>query len=249
MSESADHLEALWSAYAPEPKRFDPSLVAHHAEPVRRYLSHAIAAGAPLATAVRLRMKGEIKVGDWCPFEAEQVIRWDRGFVWRARVTKSHLPIVGADEWIDGAGSMRWSLLGIVPMARASGPDVSRSALGRVQCEAVWLPSVLLAPDVTWELSDASHLGVEVRMRGHESHADLSLDSSGGLRSFSTTRWGNPEHGEFHDAPFGGYVDAESTFGGYTIPSTIRVGWWFGTDRFEREGEFFRCTLDEVTYR
>jgi len=39
------------------------------------------------------------------------------------------------------------------------------------------------------------------------------------------------------------------SFGGYTIPTRVRVGWHFGGARFEREGEFFRCRIDEARYR
>lgn len=44
-------------------------------------------------------------------------------------------------------------------------------------------------------------------------------------------------------------LEEEATFDGYTIPTRVRVGWYFGTDRFEPEGEFFRCTLDAAVFR
>lgn len=244
-----DDLEALWSAYAPAPSRFDPASIAHHAEPVRRYLHHAIQPGTPLATAARVKMHGELRLDTWCPFEAEQVIRWDRGFVWRARVTRGLLPITGADRWIDGEGAMRWKLLGILPVATGEGPDISRSALGRVQCEAIWLPSVLLARDVTWDVHDETHLGAAIRMRGEEGHLELTLDATGRVRSFSLLRWGNPEKAEFHEVPFGGFAQEERQFDGYIVPSSLRIGWWFGSERFERDGEFFRGTVDSIEYR
>ena len=62
-------------------------------------------------------------------------------------------------------------------------------------------------------------------------------------------RWGNPDGGEFHYSPFGGFVGEEGTFAGYTIPTRMRVGWHFGTDGFEQEGEFFRVTIDDAKYR
>jgi hypothetical protein len=37
-------------------------------------------------------------------------------------------------------------------------------------------------------------------------------------------------------------VEAERTFGGVTIPATLRAGWWWGTDR-QDEGEFFRAEI------
>jgi len=69
------------------------------------------------------------------------------------------------------------------------------------------------------------------------------------LRSIKMPRWGNPEGGEHHFVDFGGVVEEERTFGGYTIPSRLRIGWYFGSERFETEGEFFRCTVDEAEYR
>jgi hypothetical protein len=29
----------------------------------------------------------------------------------------------------------------------------------------------------------------------------------------------------------------------------VRVGWYFGSPRFESEGEFFRATIDEAMFR
>ena len=60
---------------------------------------------------------------------------------------------------------------------------------------------------------------------------------------------GNPVGGAFHYADFGGLVEEESTFDGYTIPTRMRIGWYFGTERFEAEGEFFRVTIDDALFR
>jgi hypothetical protein len=38
-------------------------------------------------------------------------------------------------------------------------------------------------------------------------------------------------------------------FGGYTIPTRLRVGWYYGSERFESEGEFFRVTVDDAIFR
>ena len=252
-----DHtFEDLWDAEPDEsPRRFDPASIADLPAPAQRYLCHALADGVRLASAVRLRMHGEIRLKDaWFPFDAEQVIRWNRGFVWRARVKMHGLSITGSDRWVDGEGAMRWKLLGLVPFVHAEGPDVSRSALGRVQIEAIWLPALLLAPDVVWRAADSLHLGVDVHLVDERGHLDLTLDPRGGLASASIARWGNPggdasDHAAFREIPFGALVTAERTFHGVTIPSALRVGWYFGTDRFLYDGEFFRVTVDEATFR
>jgi hypothetical protein len=70
---------------ASEPARFTPSLLAGLADPVRRYLSHAIGDGTELGTGVSLTMTGRIKIGLWLPFNARQECD-GCSFAWRARV-------------------------------------------------------------------------------------------------------------------------------------------------------------------
>lgn len=244
----------LWGEGAPS-RLFDRSLLAALPGAAQRYLSHAIAPGALVASAVRLKMHGEIKLKDeWLPFHADQVIRWHRGFVWRARTTVKGLPVTGSDRWIDGHGSMRWKMLGLIPVMTADGPDISRAALGRVQIESLWLPTVLLAPDVRWTAPDPGHVGIDLHLADQAGHLDLSLQASGRLRTACISRWGNPEgtgdeHSEYRNIPFGCIASAERTFGGITVPSVMRVGWYFGTHRFELEGEFFRVTVDDAEFR
>lgn len=244
--------DELWTQSAVAAKQhFDPAQLTGRPEPAQRYLAHAIATGALLATAVRLRMHGEIKLKDhWYPFTADQVISWQRGFVWRARVQLKGLPVTGSDRWIDGKGEMKWKLLGLLPIVRASGPDISRSALGRIQIESVWLPTVLLGPDVHWSATDGTHLGVDLQLAEHAAHLALGIEPDGRLRTVGIERWGNPdEKKEFHEHSFGGIISDEKDFAGITIPTTLRIGWFFGSARFASEGEFFRGTVDNAEFR
>jgi len=145
---------------------------------------------------------------------------------------------------------MRWRLLGIIPLMSASGPGVTRSAIGRVAGESVWLPSALCGDDVTWTAPAPSRAQASFLARAEPAKLTLTVDERGRLQAVSLPRWGNPEGAAaFHYADFGGVVEAENTFAGYTIPTRLRLGWHFGTDRFEPEGEFFRVTIDDATYR
>ncbi|UJR84858.1 DUF6544 family protein [Sandaracinus amylolyticus] len=241
-------LEELWDDTVARGAPFDARSVAHLPAPAQRYLRHAIAEGTPLAHAVRLVMHGEIKLGGaWSPFDAEQVIHAARGFVWRARVRMKGLPVRGSDRWVDGAGALDWRLLGVIPVARASGADVSRSAAGRAQAETIWLPSILTG--VEWRARDDAHADVKVSIHGESGHVELGVDERGALREIVFDRWGDPEQkGTSSTFPFGGVIEDERTFEGFTIPSRVRVGWFFGTSRWD-EGEFFRATIDHATYR
>lgn len=242
-------LDELWNSEPPGSLAFTASQFTGLPEGVRRYLEHAVAEGTKLASAVRLRMHGEIKLRGWLPFTAEEVIHRDRGFIWAASVTMYHLSIQGSDRFLDGEGAMRWKMLGIVPVMSGSGPQITRSAIGRLQGESVWLPPVLCSDKVVWTARDCFHPSGHLTVRGEAADLHLGIDPVGRLKTVKLTRWGNPDGGEYRYVDFGVLAEEEKTFGGYTIPTRIRAGWYFGTDRFEHEGEFFRATIDDAKYR
>jgi Family of unknown function (DUF6920) len=215
----------------------------------RLYLQHAIAPGTPLASAARLRMRGEIKLRRWLPFTAEQVVHRARGFIWRAAVRMNGLTIRGFDRLVDGEGEMRWKLLGLFPVMTASGPDISRSAAGRFVTESAWLPSILCGEDVSWTAAGPLCAVAHCKVFGEPLQLTITLAERGQARSLKLARWGNPEGGPFCYADFGAVAEEERTFAGFTVPSRIRAGWHFGTDRFARDGEFFRATIEEAVYR
>jgi hypothetical protein len=242
-------LDDLWNSALSSDRTFRPVQISGLPEAARRYLEHAIAPETRLASSVRLRMHGEIRLKRWLPFTAEQVIRQDHDMTWRATVRRNMSTIRGSDRFVDGEGAMRWKLFGLFPVMAASGPDISRSAAGRVKAESVWLPSILCGDDVSWTAHDSCHPDAHFKVRTDTQPLALTIDDKGGLKTLKLQRWGNPEGSEFHEANFGGVVEEEGMFGGYTIPTRVRIGWYFGTDRFEPDGEFFRATVDDAKYR
>jgi hypothetical protein len=127
---------------------------------------------------------------------------------------------------------MIWRLLGIIPVMKASGSDITRSAAGRLQGECVWLPSRLARDDVHWTAQDSLHPRAEFSVAGFTETVDLSMAEEGRLLNVSLPRWGNPEGTTFGLYEFGAQFEEERTFGAYTIPSRLRAGWHFGSDRF-----------------
>lgn len=246
-------LERLWHEAVPATRTFHPAMVDGLPEPARRYFLHALAPHARLSTALRLTMRGELRLeGVWYPFDAEQVLNWDRGFVWHAHARVKGLAVSGYDRLVDGDGAMRWRVLGLIPFLRAGGHDVARSAAGRMHAESLWFPAVLLGDDVQWLDGDGPR--AVMRAHGELSELQLELDPEGGVRTLSLARWtdvASPavQPGQFHYERFGGYCDTDRTFGGVTIPTRYRVGWYFGSERFETEGEFIRLTIETATYR
>ena len=169
--------------------------------------------------------------------------------IWRAFAWVNGLPVVGSDRLVDGVAAMNWKLLGLFPVVQSAGSDIDRSTLGRFGGEMVWLPSILARPDAFWTAGENSSLRVDFPVLDNRMELSLNVIPDGRLQSFEFSRWDNPDNQGFRFVPFGGVVEEEGTFGGYTIPTRLRVGWYFGTNRFEKEGEFFRVTVDNAVYR
>jgi hypothetical protein len=259
--EALDNLEALWASVptenAQEQPLFYPAQATDLPPATRRYLANAIASGTRLASAVRLRMRGSIKLGVWLPFTAEQVI-WqdkrngDKGFIWCATVRVLGVPIIGADQLLNNAGKMQWKLGGRLSLVDASGPDLTRSAIGRFQAESIWLPSALCVPEVEWTERDIWHPCARLTVQEEATDIHLTLGNKGQVRSVSLERWGSNARNVFGYRTFGGTMDKERTFGGYTIPTRIRVGWDFeekSKNLGAWKGEFFRATIEDAQYR
>jgi len=249
MSDPTSDLDTLWRSVPRAPRGFDPQDIAHLPELARSYLGHAIAPGTPVARAVRLRMHGLIRLKRWRKFKAVQVITSDGTMIWRASVRMGSASIRGYDRLVGGRGEMKWRLFGLIPIIREAGPDVTRSIANRVAAESIWLPSMLVDERVRWRAGDASVALVGVSIGGYETELRMTLDH-GRLIAVGLSRWGNPDGGAFREAPFGAYVDQEATFGGYTIPARLRIGWYFDdAARFDADGKFFEVSIDDATYR
>lgn len=215
---------------------------------VRRYLEHAVAAGGEEALEVRLRMHGELRLGErWWPFRAEQWLAPERGFHWQASARSGPLWVRGFDRYLAGRGEMRWRLLGVIPVLSASGTDIDRSARGRLAAEAIWAPAAL-RPErgVEWSVEDDGWLCAHREVDGEAQELRLDVDEAGRLRRLVIGRWGNPDDEGWRTVAFGGEVLEERSFGALTVPARMVAGWWPGEERFE-EGQFFRVVLDGLT--
>lgn len=242
-------LNELWNSVTPTQEVFRPEQFTHLPDLGQRYLLHAITPGTKLARAVRLRMHGQIKLKQWQPFQAEEVISLEQGMIWQATAWLKGFPLKGWDRVIDGEGAMQWKLLGLIPVLTASGTDITRSAIGRMQGECIWLPSIFCQSQVEWTVLDDFRVQAQLTLWGETTQLIFTVNQMGQLEQFSFQRWGNPEGAEHHYVNFGGYLEEEKTFSGYTIPTRLRVGWYFNSTQFDSEGEFFRATIDEAVYR
>jgi len=233
----------LRPAVPPEPATFDPAALADLPEPARRWLTHAIVPGAPIAHRAELQMHGEIRLGrHWHAFTAEQLLMPESGFVWAARTNVGHLPISGFDGYAAGVGLMRWRMLGL-PVQADTGADVTLSALDRLAAEATLLPTSLVG--ATWRPgpdADTAVYAHHVTGRHARSHVTIRVTPDGRLQRVTMRRWAAPDGRRYRLHTFVVEFDAEFDAGTMLVPDGISANW------ADAGGEFFRAELDRVTF-
>lgn len=219
-------------------ERFTEEMVEGLPDPARRFFLHSMRPGMIIPSKLHWGYSGELKPGKgmpWLSLEAEQIIVKDKGFVWKARTSKGPFVLTAADHYLDGAGRMRISLFGLIPIINATGPDLSRSALGRLVIENCSIPGAFLpSRNIRIEGIDKEHFRATVSLNGEIIPITLTVDENGRLKEFTMFRWGDQtDDGSFRYIPYGGTVSEERVFGGYAIPSQLAIGWWYGTERYE----------------
>jgi hypothetical protein len=230
---------------------FELSMLAGLPEIAQRYFTHAIAPGTPIYTTVRLEMVGTFLLGDAKQYQtysmrARQVLAPPSEFVWVPEMKSGPVQISGSDALVNGRGWTRFWINGLIPVVnQPTSPDLVRSALTRSAIEAVWAPASLLPSNgVRWNQTgpNSARLTFDTGIEP----VDIILDETGRVLEIVTMRWSdvNPQKA-FQLQPFGGSIEAEATFGGYTIPTQLKVGNHFGTDDYL---PFFQGTVTSARY-
>ncbi len=221
---------------------FDLDLLAGLDEPVRRYFTHAIGAGAPLSRGVRLKMAGRIKADLWVPFHAEEEID-GRSFTWSARVGVGPLTLARiAESYAHGVGSTEGLLFGRRPLFDLADEDTARSAAGRAALEsaAFAVPSVLPERGVAWRAESDNTIVGRFNLPPERPEVEVRIDSQGAIQQVSAARWGPRAEDRYEYIPCGCEVHEERRFGHLTIPSRLTVSWQFGTPR---QAPFFKAAI------
>jgi len=212
---------------------------------VQKYFNHVLIPGTFKASGVEVEMKGEIKLSpssDWIPFEAQQIIRGREGFVWKAQAeVNPFIKLSGADYYYQDNARLYFSLFKLIPVVNVSSEAVAKSAQGRLLIESLWVPSALLpGPEISWNALDSTNIEVKITLEGDISTLTFLLGKSGNLQEISMMRYQTVGKDSLALLSFGAYIDEEKKFENYTIPNKIRVGWNFGTPRYD---EFFRAEV------
>jgi hypothetical protein len=253
LREARDAWTQIASRARPPTSVYSPEMVADLPEVAQRYFNHAISPGTPLRTMVELRMRGTFLLGDKSSYrtyrmEARQILHPPSEFVWMPILRNGMMSISGADMLSRGSASTRFWLSGLIPVAsERTSPDLVRSAIFRSAMEGVWVPASLLPQNgVAWEQIGPDIARVRIQRTDPEIVLEMSLGPDGALREIVGQRWSNANpQNVFRLQPFGGTMDEEATFGGYTIPVKLSVGNHFGRDEYL---PFFQAEVVQATF-
>ncbi|HAR42795.1 MAG TPA: hypothetical protein DCS07_09245 [Bdellovibrionales bacterium] len=232
-------------------KVFEPAMADALPEPARRYLLRSITPGTPLAHSIRLHMTGSMRLkpgAELLPMSADQILAPPHGFIWKARVGRGLFQFAGFDRYAEGVGEMRWWLYGLLPIVKAKGPDLDRSAAGRLAGEAIFLASALLSPNgAQWVPESDTVAHYRMVIDTEPVTVSISVKPDGLLERVSIKRWRGDLEGK-KSGYFRFDVDEFSdvkTFGGYTIQTKFRAGWELG---LPSEFPFFYASIDSAEY-
>ena len=206
-----------------------PGGEAHLPELVRKYLARSLSTDAQVPASVRVQQSGEMRKrpnGRAMSFRATQDFALDHvAFSWRAR-----FPLVGplaltvVDEFADGRGRLRLSLLGI-PLRTMTGPETNVGEAMRYLSELVWAPHAMSANrDLSWRAVNARTVEVSMSLDGSTPAVALSFDDAGdivgatGIRPF-------PVGNAFVSTSWGGDFRNYESFSGTRVP-TYGQAWW-----------------------
>lgn len=256
---ASEEAESAWAVIAAARHQtsgavFDPAMVAGLPEVAQRYFRHAIAPGTPLKTTVALRMKGLFLLGDRnsnqpYQMEASQILAPPNAFVWSPVLRSGLLQITGSDGLVNGRAWTQFWINSLVPVVNSqSTPDLVRSAQFRSAVESIWVPAALLPREgITWHAKDADTALVSIETFEVPVVIELTLDKTGAVAEVVGLRWSDANLDKtFRLQPFGGTVEGEATFEGYTIPARVKVGNLFGTDDFL---PFFQAEIIGAAYQ
>jgi len=224
-----------------EPEDVDRmELLKSYPEPVSRYLRYHLPEGIPDRAFSITPMKGIIKLVNWALFKSVLYANPFKGFMWEATVKMGILPVKGYDYFLENKGAMQWTLFNIIPVNKAEGANVSRSAEGRAMLEAIFTPHLLISPKVRWDVISENEVTVNWNLYQEDKAVHLIIGDDGSLQKAFAERWGNPgDTREWAYHKFGVNVEREIKRKGIVIPSKGNAGWWFGQKEYD-DGEFFR---------
>jgi hypothetical protein len=198
---------------------------------VRGYLGRALPAGGSMPRQVRVTQVGEMWLkpgGRRVRFTAiEEFTVAEVAFSWRARFPI--VPFVSlhvVDRYDAGAGVFEGRLLRLVPVMRASGPELSVGEAMRYLAELPWVPHAMLANrQLEWRELDAQTVEVATRVGSARAAVRLEFDAAGDIVGAFADARPRPKGKTIVQTAWGGFFHDYAVLGKVRVPLRADVRW------------------------
>jgi hypothetical protein len=217
---------------------------------IQRYLHIAGVVGHPRVLNMHVRMHGRIRSGpaaSWMPFVAEQYSFFGRpARYFYMKASRWLVPIHVYHRYAGTAASMQIKVFDQVPVAYASGPDMTKAETVTMFNDMCLLaPAALIDPRIGWQPGDERRTLATFTNAGQTIHAELHFNAEGELVNFeSGDRQKIEPDGKMRALPWSTPMHGYRAFGPVRIGSH-GLGIWHQAD-----GPFayVEIEVDELAY-
>jgi hypothetical protein len=198
---------------------------------VERVRCFAMPHGEVACRGAWLRQTGELRFGPdrpWLPFDAEQSFDGPGiDFRWAARVRMApllHARVV--DAFQGGAGSLVARVLGIIPVARASGPDTDLGEALRGLAELPWRPMAFArASHLAFTSPSPGRLGATFDDGRTRAAVEFEVADDGRVLSVTAPHRPRLVGKRVTATPWSGTFREYQELDGFRVPTAAEVTW------------------------
>jgi len=199
-------------------------------EPVKKWLRNSGAVGKPIISIAKvtqiaeMQMKPEQK--NWMKATAIQYTTIEKpAFIWSVDVKmNSLLYFQGRDKFEDGKGEMLIKMNSLINVVNEKGEKLDEGTLQRYLGEMVWLPSLALNPNITWEQIDDNTAKATMTYKGTTGSGTFHFNSNGEVKYFSALRFkGNESDAKRHEWEM--KIEGYKIFEGIKVPAIMTATW------------------------
>lgn len=234
------------------PAAFSAAAIDGLPAPVQRYFRAALREGQPMVRRARIAQRGEFLLrptpDGWRPFTAtHHAAAGPPGFVWDARIRMAPgVAVLVRDALIDGTGSMRASVGGLITLTAVEGtPGMAAGALHRYLAEAAWFPTALLpSRGVAWTPIDGSSARATLTAGSTTVSLDVHFGPDHLIRRVYAPDRARDVDGRPVPTPWEGRFSDYEERGGMRIPTRGEVAWILP----EGTRAYWRGRVTDVSY-
>lgn len=146
-------------------------------------------------------------------------------FSWEANIKVSAVPVKVCDRLVDGKGELEARLFGVIPVAKATGPELLRGELLRYLAELPWYPiAIINQPLIQWQqVSDSKLIGT-LEIDGVKASVEYTFED-GLIKSIYVPDRGMTVGSKSIPTPWVGKFSKYQRVGHMMIPTYGEVSW------------------------